>query len=68
MGFSSAGLEPGDRILISCNLNPATTLAYLGAMYAGLTVVPVNERALPMSGEAIFRMTGGARGVDRSRI
>ena len=62
IGFSSAGLEPGDRVLISCNLNPATTLAYLGAMYAGLTVVPVNERGLSISGEAIFRTTA-ARAV-----
>jgi acyl-CoA synthetase (AMP-forming)/AMP-acid ligase II len=57
IGFTSAGLRPGDRVLISCNLNPATNLAYLGAMYAGLTVVPVNERGLSMSGEAIFRTT-----------
>jgi acyl-CoA synthetase (AMP-forming)/AMP-acid ligase II len=61
-GFSSAGLAPGDRILIGCNVTPASTLAYLGAMYAGLTVVPVNERALSMSGEAIFQITG-ARAV-----
>jgi acyl-CoA synthetase (AMP-forming)/AMP-acid ligase II len=61
-GFSSAGLEPGDRVLISCNVSHASTLAYLGAMYAGLTVVPVNERGLSMSGEAIFKITG-ARAV-----
>jgi len=61
-GFSSAGLAPGDRVLISCNVSPASTLAYLGAMYAGLTVVPVNERGLSISGETIFKMTG-ARAV-----
>jgi len=61
-GFLSAGLEPGDRVLISCNMSPASTLAYLGAMYAGLTVVPIDERGLAVSGEAIFRKTG-ARAV-----
>ena len=61
-GFSSAGLEPGDRVLISCNVSPASTLAYLGAMYAGLTVVPVDARGLSISGEAIFRISG-ARAV-----
>ena len=61
-GFSSAGLQPGDCVLISCRVNPATALAYLGAIYAGLTVVPVNERDLTTSGEALFRMTG-ARAV-----
>jgi long-chain acyl-CoA synthetase len=57
-GFASLGLQPGDRVLISCNINPATTLAYLGAMYAGLTVVPVNDHGLSTSGEAIFKLTG----------
>jgi acyl-CoA synthetase (AMP-forming)/AMP-acid ligase II len=61
-GFSSAGLQPGDCILISCRVNPATALAYLGAIYAGLTVVPVNERDLETSGETLFKMTG-ARAV-----
>jgi acyl-CoA synthetase (AMP-forming)/AMP-acid ligase II len=56
-GFRAAGLEPGERILIGCNVSPASTLAYLGALYAGLTVVLMNERALPSSGEALFRRT-----------
>ena len=53
-GFLSAGLQAGDRVLISCGLNPATTLAYLGAMYAGLVPVLVDERALATSGESIL--------------
>jgi acyl-CoA synthetase (AMP-forming)/AMP-acid ligase II len=57
-GFASLGLKPNDRILISCDINPASTLAYLGAMYAGLTVVPINDRGLSTSGEAIFKLTG----------
>ena len=57
-GFASAGLEPGDRILIDCNLSPACTLAYLGAMYAGLTVVPIPGRGLASSGELICGLTG----------
>jgi acyl-CoA synthetase (AMP-forming)/AMP-acid ligase II len=53
-GFLSAGLQAGDRVLISCGLSAASTLAYLGAMYAGLVPVLVDERALATSGESIL--------------
>ena len=53
-GFLSAGFQAGDRVLISCDLSPASTFAYLGAMYAGLVPVLVDERALATSGEALF--------------
>lgn len=53
-GFLSLGLRPGDRILISCGLNPASMLAYLGAMYAGCVPVPVDERTLAASGHLVF--------------
>ncbi len=53
-GFLSAGLQVGDRVLISCALSPASTLAYLGAMYAGLVPVLVDERALATPGESIL--------------
>jgi acyl-CoA synthetase (AMP-forming)/AMP-acid ligase II len=54
-GFLSTGLQKGDRILISCDLTPASSLAYLGAMYAGFVPVLLDERALEISGEALFR-------------
>jgi acyl-CoA synthetase (AMP-forming)/AMP-acid ligase II len=57
-GFAAAGLRPGDRIVIACRISPASTLAYLGALYAGLTAVPVNERALSTSGTAMLRSIG----------
>ncbi len=53
-GFLSTGMQRGDRILISCDLTPASSLAYLGAMYAGFVPVLVDERALEISGEALF--------------
>lgn len=53
-GFLSTGLQAGDRVLINCGLSPASTLAYLGAMYAGLVPVLVDERALATSGESIL--------------
>lgn len=53
-GFLSMGLEARDRVLISCGVSPASTLAYLGAMYAGLVPVPVDERVLASSGETLF--------------
>jgi len=55
--FTSAGLEPGDRIVIGCALSPASTLAYLGAMYAGLVPVPLEERVLSLSGELVCATT-----------
>lgn len=54
IGFLSAGLHTGDRVLISCSLSPPSTLAYLGGMYAGLVPVLVDERALATTGEALF--------------
>ena len=56
-GFLSAGLQPGDRVLLGCGLNPTSILAYLGAMYAGLVAVPVEERTLAVSGESIYVKT-----------
>jgi acyl-CoA synthetase (AMP-forming)/AMP-acid ligase II len=53
-GFRACGLQPGDRILIACAITPASTLAYLGAMYAGIVPVLVEERLLATSGEALF--------------
>ena len=53
-GFRDAGIEPGQRLILGCNLSPLSTLAYLGAIYAGLTVVPVNERTLPSAGKALL--------------
>jgi acyl-CoA synthetase (AMP-forming)/AMP-acid ligase II len=49
-GLRSAGFQPGDRLLVSCALSPRSTLAYLGAMYAGVIPVPVEERLLASSG------------------
>jgi acyl-CoA synthetase (AMP-forming)/AMP-acid ligase II len=61
-GFLSSGLEPGDRILIGWRLSPASTLAYLGAMYAGLVPVPLEERVLSLSGEPVYKTTE-AKGI-----
>jgi acyl-CoA synthetase (AMP-forming)/AMP-acid ligase II len=55
--FATAGLEPGDRILIGCNLRPLSSLAYLGAMFGGLVAVPINETTLAGSGEVLARKT-----------
>jgi len=53
-GFLSVGLQAGDRVLISCGLNPASALAYLGAIYGGVVPVPVEDRALATLGELLF--------------
>jgi acyl-CoA synthetase (AMP-forming)/AMP-acid ligase II len=60
--FVSAGLKAGDRVLIGCALSSSSALAYLGAIYAGLVAVPVDERALTASAAALVEATG-ARAV-----
>jgi acyl-CoA synthetase (AMP-forming)/AMP-acid ligase II len=55
--FLSVGLRAGDPVLVGCDLTPASTLAYLGAMYAGLVPIPLEERALNVSGEALCGKT-----------
>src|SRR3989304_8995154 len=60
-GLISAGLRKSDRILIGCLLSPSSGIAYLGAMYAGLVPVPVEEGALGSSG-GCWVQGFGARG------
>ena len=63
-GFSltSAGLREGDRLLIGCSLSLPSALVYLGAVYAGLVAVPVEDRVLAASAAALLEATG-AKGV-----
>ena len=42
--FTAAGLQPGDKVILICDLNPTTALAYLGAIHAGLVAVPINSK------------------------
>lgn len=56
--FHAAGLQPGDRVLIASPLSPQSCLAYLGAMYAGLTAAPVEERSIAASGASLVEATG----------
>ncbi|MGO8756736.1 MAG: class I adenylate-forming enzyme family protein [Terracidiphilus sp.] len=58
----AAGLKQGDRVLIGCTLSVSSALAYLGAMYAGMVAVPVDERMLAGSTVALIEATG-ARAV-----
>ncbi len=54
----SAGLKAGDRVLIGCAISPASALVYLGAIYAGLVAVPVDERTLIASTPLLIEATG----------
>ncbi len=56
--FLSTGLAPGDRLLLSCGINSATALAYLGAMYAGLVPVLLDERTHAASGHSVNAKVG----------
>jgi acyl-CoA synthetase (AMP-forming)/AMP-acid ligase II len=53
-----AGLREGDRVLIGCSLSPSSTLAYLGAIYAGLVAVPVEDRVVTTSAATLIEETG----------
>lgn len=57
-----AGLVEGDRLLIACTLSLSSALVYLGAIYAGLVAVPVDERVVRDSAAALFQATG-AKGL-----
>ena len=54
----SAGLREGDRVLIGCSLSLSSALVYLGAMYAGLVAVPVEDRAVRDSAAMLLKATG----------
>ena len=56
--FLSTGLRPGDSMLLSCGLNSACALAYLGAMYAGLVPVLLDERTHAASGHSVNSRVG----------
>ena len=53
--FLSAGLRPDDRVVISCGVNLESALAYIGAMYAGIVPVLIDERTHSASGDLIFQ-------------
>jgi len=55
--FRGAGLHAGEHVLIGGSLSPLTCLAYLGAIYAGLVVVPVEERTLATAGATLVEVT-----------
>ncbi|PTX58282.1 acetyl-CoA synthetase [Melghirimyces profundicolus] len=53
-GLLSAGLEKGDRVMILLPRTPEAYVAYLGALKAGLTVVPGSEMLQP--GDISYRI------------
>jgi acyl-CoA synthetase (AMP-forming)/AMP-acid ligase II len=56
-GFLAGGLRTGDAVVLSCSLSPASTLAYLGAMYAGLVPIPLEDRAFNACGQSLASKT-----------
>jgi len=54
----SAGLRQGDRVLIGCSLSISSALVYLGAIYAGLVAVPVEDRAVKDTPSMLLKATG----------
>src|SRR5215469_8902297 len=62
VGLISEGLRPRDRILIECNLSPASSIAYLGTVYAGMISIPVEHGILAALDAPLLNRTG-ARAV-----
>ena len=57
-GLIGLGLEPGDRVAVACANNWYFVVAYLGALSAGLVVVPVNPSAPTPELDGYLRATG----------
>jgi acyl-CoA synthetase (AMP-forming)/AMP-acid ligase II len=53
-GFVDAGVRPGDTLLIHSELNAASTLAYLGSMYAGIVPALVEDRTFAAQRESLI--------------
>lgn len=56
-GYLATGLCIDDPVVIVCDLSSISSLAYLGAMYAGLLPVPVPQKNWANSIEAILSKT-----------
>jgi acyl-CoA synthetase (AMP-forming)/AMP-acid ligase II len=56
-GLIAKGLSARDRILISCGLNIDSALAYMGAIYAGLIPIPIEDRMLSAHGAVLLNKT-----------
>ncbi len=62
-GFlTTAGLTPGDRIILGTKLTPLSALVYLGSIYGGIVPVPVEMNQLKGKVNT-YMETSGARGM-----
>lgn len=61
--YAAAGLVPGDRVLLCAAPGIEMVVAYLGALRAGLTVVPANPGYPPAELAALVAVAGPALGV-----
>ncbi len=61
--YAAAGLHPGDRVLIAAGTSIDTVVAYVGALRAGLTVVPANPTLPPREVTALAEAARPALGV-----
>jgi long-chain acyl-CoA synthetase len=54
-GLERLGIQPGDRVAILAGTRPVWTLADLGILWAGATVVPIYHTSSPSECEYILR-------------
>ena len=66
-GLVRLGIEPGDRVAILAGTRPEWTLADLGALWAGATVVPIYHTNSPSECEYILRHAERAGDLLRGR-
>ncbi len=57
-GLARLGIEPGDRVSILAGTRPEWTLADLGILWAGATVVPIYHTSSPAECAYILRHAG----------
>jgi long-chain acyl-CoA synthetase len=65
--FADMGLERGDRVVIWAVNRPEWGLAYLGAVHAGIVLVPLDVRSAPDFAAKIAQRTG-AKAVLASQL
>ena len=61
--YAAAGLMPGDRVLLSAATSVDMVVAYVGALRAGLTVVPANPGYSTVELAALAATAGPALAV-----
>lgn len=67
-GYAASGLSAGDRVLLSGHLDIDTVVCYLGALRAGLIVVPINPQLTAQELGRVIEHSGSQLLVEQTRV